>query len=343
MDPFTQGVVGALCAQAGCRRKHMRPAAAVGLVAGMAPDLDVLIRSSSDSLLATEYHRHFTHALAFSPFGGLVVALLVWPILRWLGVTAGFARVYLWSLLGFVSHGLLDAMTSYGTRLFWPFDDERVAWNVVSVIDPLFTVPLFLLLAIGLWRQRRMLVRLSALWAGAYLAFGAIQQHRAERITAHYAERMDFDVQRVVAKPSFANLLVWRGLIDDGRQMTSVAIRIVPGTSPMLWPGGTVTRLDLALAPSGSRLHRDLERFEHFSDDWLFRHRVERGSGSSTESDWFVGDFRYAIDPASTRPLWGIRFDPGQPDIGVEFERLTGVPDQERSAFFGRLRGDWGD
>ncbi len=40
------------------------------------PDMDVLIRSASDPLLAIEYHRHFTHALAFIPVGGLIAAAM---------------------------------------------------------------------------------------------------------------------------------------------------------------------------------------------------------------------------------------------------------------------------
>src|SRR5690606_29471703 len=46
----------------------------LGALGGMAPDLDVIIRSASDPLLALEYHRHFTHSLAFIPIGGLLVA-----------------------------------------------------------------------------------------------------------------------------------------------------------------------------------------------------------------------------------------------------------------------------
>jgi len=35
----------------------------LGFLSGMAPDLDILIRSSTDPLLSLEYHRQFTHFL----------------------------------------------------------------------------------------------------------------------------------------------------------------------------------------------------------------------------------------------------------------------------------------
>jgi len=334
LDPFTQGVFGSLFAQAGARRKHLRPAAAVGFAAGMAPDLDVLIRSSTDSLLAIEYHRHFTHALAFIPAGAMLVALVVWPLVHRWRPGVKFARVYLWALLGVGSHGLLDAMTSYGTRLLWPFSDARIAWNVISVIDPLFTLPLLVLLGLALWRESRRGARLAAVWAVFYLAVGTVQQHRAESIVALWAEQADIEVARVIAKPSFANLVLWRGLVDDSSRMHVVAVRILPGSEALVWPGPAVPHYRDGPWSAGSRVARDLQRFRHFSGDWLFRYRAY-----DDEDAIFVGDLRYAIDPASPRPLWGIRLDPEDPARPARFERPARIAEAEREAFFARLRG----
>ena len=334
MDPFTQGVFGCLFAQAGARRKHMRPAAAVGLVGGMAPDLDVLIRSSGDSLMAIEYHRHFTHALAFIPVAAMLVALLAWPLVSRWRPDVKFARVFAWSLLGVASHGVLDAMTSYGTRLLWPFSDDRIAWNIISVIDPLFTVPLVILLGLAVWKQSRKGVRIAALWAIFYLAIGTLQQHRAENIVAHWADNAGIEASRVIAKPSFANLVLWRGLVDDGQYMHLVAVRILPGRPALVWRGASVPRFRNGAWPEDSRIVRDLARFRDFSGDWLFRYYTY-----DDEETVFVGDLRYAIDPASARPLWGIRLNPDRPSERVRFERPARVTESEREAFLDRLMG----
>ena len=61
----------------------------------------------------------------------------------------------------FATHALLDAFTGYGTQLWLPFSNQRVAWHGLSIIDPLFTVPLLLALlagAAGGWRRRRSVV-----------------------------------------------------------------------------------------------------------------------------------------------------------------------------------------
>ncbi|MEM1081589.1 MAG: metal-dependent hydrolase [Pseudomonadota bacterium] len=340
MDPVTQGLAGALCAQAVSRQSNMRMAAGVGWIAGMAPDLDVLIRASDDSLLAIEFHRHFTHSFVFIPTGALLVALILWwPVSAWLGrrekPPLAFAWVYLWALLGMASHGVLDAATSYGTQWLWPFSNQRVAWNLISVIDPLFTVPVLVLMAVALLRTSRLWAGLAACWALLYLGLGGIQQHRAEGMVYDWAQRNGLTVQRVLAKPAFANLVLWRGLVDDGRQLHSIAVRILPFQEDMLWPGAVVQKVTSDDLPAGTRIAGDLQRFEHFSGGWTFRYAPYEANG-----DWFIGDFRYAIDPASQRPLWGIRLRPDWPDRPVVFERPARLSEAEQAAFFSRLRGE---
>ena len=72
MDPVTQGAFGAIFAQTISKRKNFI-GSIVGCCAGLAPDLDIFIRSASDPLLKLEYHRQFTHSLVFIPIGALIV------------------------------------------------------------------------------------------------------------------------------------------------------------------------------------------------------------------------------------------------------------------------------
>ena len=177
MDPISQGVLGVAAAQALSRRPWARRAAFMGLVAGLAPDADVFIQSATDPLLSLQFHRHFTHALAFIPFGALLVALVLHPLIG--RKTMRFGTTYLFCLAGYATHGLLDACTSYGTQLLWPFSDLRVAWNNISIIDPLFTIPILLLLIVGVFRRSPLLARCALFWGVAYLLIGVVQRDRA--------------------------------------------------------------------------------------------------------------------------------------------------------------------
>ena len=147
MDPVTHCIIGALAGACVAERSELRLAAAVGAVAALAPDLDLFISSDDDPLLALEAHRWFTHAMIFSPVIGVVVTALAWPIARH---QVSLRTLFFASVLGALSAGALDACTSYGTSLLWPVSMNRIALQIVAIIDPLLTaLTLALLVAAG--------------------------------------------------------------------------------------------------------------------------------------------------------------------------------------------------
>ena len=62
MDPFTQGIVGSTVAQSVSKKNTVIVASIIGLLAGLAPDIDIFIRSDTDPLLFLKYHRHFYYS-----------------------------------------------------------------------------------------------------------------------------------------------------------------------------------------------------------------------------------------------------------------------------------------
>ena len=171
MDPLSQGTVGAAFAQSSANKKNIIGISVIGFLAGLAPDLDVLIRSSTDPILFLEYHRQFTHSLFFIPFGALIVTLFLYPLFR---KSTSLKTVYVASFLGYATHGLLDACTSYGTLLFWPFSNERVTWNNISIVDPLFTLPALVLVVAAIKTRKRLYSYFAIGWITFYLSLGFI-------------------------------------------------------------------------------------------------------------------------------------------------------------------------
>jgi inner membrane protein len=300
MDPITQGALGAVFAQSAATRQRMLAAGTLGFLSGMAPDLDVLIRSSTDPLLFLQFHRQFTHALAFIPLGALVCATVLFPLVRrWLG----FGATYLFCLLGYATHGLLDACTSYGTQLLWPFADTRIAWNLVAVVDPLLSLPLAGLLIAATIRRAPKLAAWALAWVMLYLGAGALQQQRTHDAAQALAASRSHQARQLSVKPSFGNLLVWKSIyLANGRYhvdalRTGIDVTAIPGTS--------IARLDPArdlpwLDPA-SRQAQDLERFRWFSADYLALQEPLSGEGIS------VIDVRYSMVPNEVDAMWGIR------------------------------------
>ena len=83
MDPISQGIIGSTASQVISKKRHsLFVVALIGLLSGLAPDLDIFIRSSDDPLLFLEFHRQFTHSLIFIPFGGLICASFLYLIFK---------------------------------------------------------------------------------------------------------------------------------------------------------------------------------------------------------------------------------------------------------------------
>ncbi len=305
MDPVTQGVVGLTASQLVSRRRERMMAAALGVLSGMAPDLDVLIKSSEDPLLFLEYHRHFTHALIFIPFGALLCAVLARFIFnKWFaGNQLSFSRTYLFCLAGYATHALLDACTTYGTQLFWPFSDVRVAWNNVSVVDPLFTVPLIILMLLTLRMNSARIAWFAAVYAVSYLGLGVVQNKRAISTAQELADsRGHFSVD-ISAKPSFANLIVWKSVYEYQDRYYVDAIRILKDKK--IYPGSSVAKLALdkhfPWLDDRSQQARDVERFRWFSNQYL---------SVDPENSNRIIDVRYSLVPNRLDGMWGIILSP---------------------------------
>ena len=302
MDPISHAVLGAALAEPVARSSQIAAAIAVGAVAAVAPDADVLIRSTADPLLALEYHRHFTHSLLFAPVGGLLCALPAYACCRrWLSFPSCFAV----SLVGYLSHLLLDACTSYGTLLFWPFSRERAAFDLVSAVDPLFTLPLLGFAVWGALRRRPVLAIVGLGCALAYLGFGRVQQFRAEHAVLDLAADRGHVPERVEAKPSFGNALVWRTIYEESGDFHIDAVRA--GFEPKLFPGETIARLDVArdfpwLLPH-TQQWRDVQRFLELATGYLAVDRENRNR---------IVDIRYSLVPNRADAFWGIELDPGK-------------------------------
>lgn len=305
MDPVTQGALGAALPQATRGKAQVAIAGALGFIAGMAADLDILIRSEADPLMFLEYHRHFTHALVFIPVGGLLSALALHWILGRRG-RLSFKQTLLFCTLGYATHALLDTCTSYGTMLFWPFSDERFSLSMVSVVDPLFTVPVLVLVVLAGLRQKPVLARVALAWAGIYLTLGALQHHAALAMGGEIAASRGHTPLRLEVKPSFANILVWKTIYETSDRFYVDAVRA--SFLPRTFSGVSVPKLDrsrdLPWLDPDSQQARDMDRFSWFSDGFV---------AEDPKRPNRIIDVRYSFLPNTVSALWSIELNPEAP------------------------------
>jgi inner membrane protein len=95
-----------------------------------------------------------------------------------------------------------------------------------------------------------------------------------------------------------------------------------------------VERLDLQRDLPGldpdSTLYGDIQRFIAFSDGF---------AAIAPAQPSVIGDLRYSMLPASTRPLWGLVVDPGRPEAHAEYRFFREQTPALRRTFINMLWG----
>lgn len=330
MDIVTHALLGAVTAQSVCRPQHLRLAGAVGAIAALLPDLDVLIRSGDDALTTLIYHRHFTHSLFFAPLGALLASLLLWPIVR---RHLNKAQVYIYALTGYLSACLLDVCTSYGTHLFWPLINTPVSLSIIAVVDPLFSLLLIIAITAATYGRRKVWCGIGLGCAVLYLSLGAIQHQRAFAAAEALAEQHGVTPSRIIIKPTLANLILWRALIVDGDSIQAAAVRVGLNPEPITYLGESAMLIDpirWQQLPHSSRAYDDLHRFHALTEGML---------GIHPQHEHFVGDLRYAMIPTSLAPIWGIEIDPEHPDLPAVFKVDRTMTSAMKEQLFAMLKG----
>lgn len=320
MDPITHVLLGASLGYAAFGKKLGRTAALAGGLAAFVPDADVFIRSASDPLLAIEHHRGFTHALLFAPVGAALVAGIWMARQRW---RPQALVLWLCCLAAYVSHCLLDAATSYGTQLFWPFSNARVGWDLISIIDPIFTMALLLGLVVALGLKRMRVATGALAIAAIYLVLGGVQHARAAAAQSQLAQRRGHTIERFEVMPTLANNLVWRALYVHEGNIYSDRIRVSWFSGATVvegWSLPLVTEAELTAAERTRNQRRSFERFNWFSEGWVARKPGEEA---------VFGDMRYSLSTEAFDPIWGIRFT--VPDAPTEVEWVNRSRDRRIS------------
>ncbi|WP_339686266.1 metal-dependent hydrolase [uncultured Nonlabens sp.] len=214
MDSLTQIILGAAVGEAILGKKVGNKAMLYGAIAGTIPDLDVAASYFTDTVTALSIHRGFTHSIVFS--------VLFAPILGWLVSRyetykdfKGWSWLFFWA---FVTHPILDAHTTWGTQLFWPFD-LRLAFKTIFVIDPLYTLPFLVFLILTL-RQKRsskkrsfynrigLLVSSLYLLTTFFLKASAFSQFEAALKNQH------IDYLKIDTRPAPLNTVLWSANVE---------------------------------------------------------------------------------------------------------------------------------
>jgi inner membrane protein len=206
-----------MLARAGLEKTTPRGTAMMVLAAN-APDADAFVWFTG-TLRYIEYHRTYTHTLTFLPLVALLPMLLVRAKFSW--------RSYVASMIGVLSHLLLDWTNTYGIPLAMPFSNHRFRLDINNIID--VWILAILLVAIAAPALSRLVSgeigeRKSAAprRAWAWVALAGVLAFEGFRIVTHAraVEVMSARLyqgappNRVIAIPNSFNPFTWKGVIE---------------------------------------------------------------------------------------------------------------------------------
>jgi len=325
LDPISQGIMGASFPQAFCNKKNLSFVFIIGFLAGMFPDVDIFFRTNHDPLLFLEFHRQFTHSLIFIPVGGFIFSIVFYGLFYKL-IPFGFLKTWLFSTMGYATHGLLDACTSYGTQLLWPFSNERISWNNISIIDPLFTIPVLIFLILSLIKRKSFWAKMALGWSFIYLFFGFIQNHRAEQVAKDVVTERNHHPEIISVKPSFGNLILWKIIYQHNDYFYIDAVNI--GPKKEIFSGQKIKKFNTADLSYFNDLSedqkKDIDRFLWFSQDFV---------AVNPKNEYELLDIRYSNLPNEIGGLWGIHLNPNT-ENHVEFISNRSLQKRDFKQFF---------
>lgn len=156
----------------------------------------------------------------------LLVSLLVFRLWKNYGnkacvddINTNFKDWYWLFFLGLFTHAILDCFTTYGTMLFTPITNHRVAFNNIAVVDPLWTFPfLIFLIAAALKKKgtsnRSKLNYLGIIVSSIYMVFTIYNKFRVDNILRNTLDQQQIQYSRYMTTPSIFNNILWSATVE---------------------------------------------------------------------------------------------------------------------------------
>lgn len=212
MDSLTQIVLGAAVGEACLGKKVGNRAPLWGAIGGTIPDLDFVTSLFQGDFEYLVSHRSLTHSIIFCVLMAPILGVIIHKIYKgkW-GETKDWVKLSFWALL---THTLLDCFTSWGTQLFYPFWDYRVALNNIFVADPAYTVPFLLCVLVVLFLHRENKWRSIVNWIGigvssAYLLLTFVNKATVNMVFEQALHKAGKSITRYSTYPTPLNNILW--------------------------------------------------------------------------------------------------------------------------------------
>lgn len=214
MDSVTQAALGAVVARADWHGSLGCEALFGGAALGTWPDLEIVAYPWLDAVERLYWHRGYSHGLPVLAAAAIGLAWVVRRVHPRAGLS--WARAGTVAFFVFGTHVAIDWFTVYGTQLWAPLTTTRYSLGNLFIIDPLYTLPLLVGMAVAIAVRGGPMRARASVWALAastlYVGWSIGVQAWAAGEFRRELERREIAAGRGLTTATAFNAILWRHL-----------------------------------------------------------------------------------------------------------------------------------
>lgn len=239
-----------------------------------------------------------------------------------------WSKLFFWTL---VTHPLLDAHTTWGTQLFWPFE-YRIAYQNIFVVDPMYTLPflVFTLIALFMKRtnpKRAKINKIGLIVSSAYMALSIVLKTVTFNEFESTLENEKIEYVELDTRPAPLNTLLWNAQVET-KTGYRVAYYSIFDSQPISF---------------SEEFPKNHELLEPYKDQKAIKQLIKISQGwymvREEDGKLYYIDLRFGqlgFDANESEFLWKFELVPDENGI-IEIERLQ--PDLQKAGDIGSVFG----
>lgn len=292
MDSLTQLVLGAACGEITMGNKIGNKALLFGAIGGTIPDLDVFVGNLiyNNDIDAMLFHRGFMHSIVFSILATFILGWITFKVYntgKRIQTTTQKDWLWLW-FLSLSTHPILDSFTPYGTQLFAPFSNYRVAFNTIAVADPLYTLPFLICIIVLMFfkrtsNPRKLWLKMGLISSSIYLLFTIGNKLYIDSIFRTSLLESRVKALRYTTQPAILNNILWYGIAETETSYYVSNYSLFDRKNRFLNFIELPKQRDLK-----PNIYKDIEGLSWFSNNYYSIYKI-------TENEYRYNDLRYPL------------------------------------------------
>lgn len=306
MDSLTHALTGAVIGHS-LGNSKMGPKAMVwGAAIANIPDLDTLLTPFFSPVDAMLFHRGFSHSILLMLIGSVILA---YTLKRFSHKQYSFGFWWLFILLPWLSHLVMDIFNTYGTAILEPFSSVRVSFDSMAIIDInlllILTLTLIILFIFRKKQQRhlRSIGIAGLVVVSLYFSLNAFIKVSLENKVMKMLTDSGIGYTRIHSTPLPLTNLIWMVVVEDSASFNVGQVNILKKQ--------LVSQTVLPKGNDQMNCQHTLSKIKRFTKNF---YTIERGNGDLV----YVNDLRFSSLESSYPAAYVIRFKVDDRSCAVE-------------------------